>query len=142
MPHVERLARLLHNRIVRRVRHSHPSAETMLLVADLVDGHIHLQPVSVWDESGAVIAGTDARHPAVAGSAETTAPEIEAGRDGGTEAGTESGTEAERAAWELLVGDLRPEFALLARVAPVALFAPYLLDLRQIDLRSPTGDTI
>jgi hypothetical protein len=146
MPHVERLARLLHNRIVRRVRHSHPSAETMLLVADLVDGHIHLQPVSVWDESGAVIAGTDARHPAVAGSAETTAPEIEAGPDAGTgagtEAGTEGGTEAERAAWELLVGDLRPEFALLARVAPVALFAPYLLDLRQIDLRSPTGDTI
>jgi hypothetical protein len=134
MPHVERLARLLHNRIVRRVRHSHPSAETMLLVADLVDGHIHLQPVSVWDESGAVVAGTDARHPAVAGSAETTAPEIEAG--------TEGGSEAERAAWQLLVGDLRPEFALLARVAPVALFAPYLLDLRQIDLRSPTGDTI
>lgn len=104
MPHVEQLARLLHNRIVRRVRHSHPSADTMLLVGDLVDGHVNLHPVGVWDGAGTTVAG------------------------GG-------------AAWRLLVADLRPEFALLARVAPVALFEPYLLDLRQIDVRTEVGDT-
>ncbi len=109
LPHVERLARLLHNRIVRRVRHSMPSAHTMLLVADLVDGHVHLQPIAVWDDTGAVLAGT--------GSSNSD--------DG----------------WPVLLGDLRPEFALLARASPVALFEPYLLDLCQIDLRIESGDT-
>jgi hypothetical protein len=110
---VERLARLLHNRIVRRVRHSLPSADAMLLVADLVDGHVYLQPIAVWDETGAVLAGA------------------------GTEADASSAGDG---TWPLLLGDLRPEFALLARVAPVALFEPYLLDLCQIDLRIESGD--
>lgn len=98
-PHVERLARLLHNRIVRRVRHAAPTADCLLLVGDLADGCIALHPTGVWDRTGAVL------------------------DLGGGEG------------WRLLVDDLRPEFALLARVQPVALFEPYVLDLRQLDLR-------
>jgi hypothetical protein len=125
VPHLERLARLLHNRIVRRVRHSHPLADAMLLVGDLVDGHVHLHPVAVWDAAGAVVAGADALDPTAGDLAEaSTTP------DPGADA-----------AWRLLMRDLRPEFALLARVAPVALFEPYVLDLRQIDLRIETGST-
>ena len=118
LPHLERLARLLHNRIVRRVRHSHPLSDAMLLVGDLVDGHVRLHPVAVWDAEGAVVAGADVRHAAVPGPSDATA----------------LADDSAGAAWRQLVDDLRPEFALLARVAPVVLFEPYLLDLRQIDL--------
>jgi hypothetical protein len=100
--YAERLARLLHNRIVRRVRHDHPDAECLLAVGDLGSAHpaspAQLHPLAVWDAAGTVLADL---------------------------------THAER---RRLVDDLRPEFALLARVAPVALFEPYLLDLRQVDV--------
>jgi hypothetical protein len=131
VPHLERLARLLHNRVVRRVRHSHPLADAMLLVGDLLDGHVHLHPVAVWDAAGTVVAGAagtdsaDALRPAGSKIAEAT---------------TATAHTADTA-WRLLVRDLRPEFALLARVAPVALFEPYVLDLRQIDLPPETGST-
>jgi hypothetical protein len=103
----------------------------MLLVGDLLDGHVHLHPVAVWDAAGTVVAGaagTDALHPTGRGLAEATTA-------------TDHTADTADTAWRLLVRDLRPEFALLARVAPVALFEPYVLDLRQIDLRIETGST-
>jgi hypothetical protein len=106
-PHMARLARLLHNRVVRRVLSSHPSADLLLLVGDLVDGVPQLRPRAVWEGSGAVLAGIDDREPAAA------------------------------TAWRALGDDLRPEFALLGRICPVELFAPYLLELRQLDMRLP-----
>ena len=108
-PHVERLARLLHNRVVRRVLSDHPSAGSLLLVGDLVDGLVQLHPTAVWDSDGRVL------HSAATGS---TTP----------------------GSWRALLDDLRPEFALLSRVSPVELFAPYVLDLRQLDLRLDSDD--
>jgi hypothetical protein len=106
-PHMARLARLLHNRVVRRILSSHPTAELLLLVGDLVDGVPQLRPAAVWEASGRVIA----------------------------EAGDHSPAELGR--WRAMSDDLRPEFALLSRVCPVELFAPYLLELRQLDMRLP-----
>lgn len=103
--HVERLARLLHNRVVRRVLHSHPTAATLVLEGDLSNGAVVLRPTAVWDAEGRLLAD-----------------------------GTTSET-AERGHWGALVDDLSPDFALLARVSPVDLFVPYVLDLRQLDLR-------
>jgi hypothetical protein len=103
-PHVDRLARLLHNRVVRRVHSAFPRAHRLLLVGDLVDGQIHLHPVEAWDISGTVL------------------------RDGS------AGDPAEPDRWHALVEDLRPDFALLGRTYPVELFEPYLLELRQLDL--------
>jgi hypothetical protein len=98
--YAERLARLLHNRVVRRVRHDLPTAECLLLVGDLAAApagpRAQLHPVAVWDARGEVLADF---------------------------------AEPDR---RRLVDDLRPEFALLGRVAPVALFEPYLLGLRQL----------
>jgi hypothetical protein len=106
-PHMTRLARLLHNRVVRRVLSSHPSADLLLLVGDLVDGTPQLRPRAVWDGSGALLAGAADCEP------------------------------VQLARWRALGDDLRPEFALLGRICPVELFAPYLLELRQLDMRLP-----
>jgi predicted amidohydrolase len=54
-PHVERLARLLHNRIVRRIRHEHPEAQCLLVVGDLWGGAVQLNPSAVWDAAGTVL---------------------------------------------------------------------------------------
>jgi hypothetical protein len=104
-PHVERLVRLLHNRVVRRVQHADPGARSLLLVGDLVGGRVVLEPTAVWDGEGAVL------HPRPRGQAI-----------------------ADRS-WEHLLDDLRPELSLLAQVCPVELFAPYVLSLHQMDLR-------
>ncbi len=104
-PHMARLARLLHNRVVRRVQSSHPTAALLLLVGDLVDGVPALMPSAVWDTSGRVLAG----------------------------AGEPTGA----AAWRAMTDDLRQEFTLLGRVCPVQLFSPYLLELRELDMRLP-----
>lgn len=120
-PHVERLARLLHNRAVRRVLHDHPDASVLLLVGDLsADAGdpgaqlVHLVPVAVCDREGRLLAGAS---------------------DGGEGAADDADA---RPRWDALCDDLRPEFALLARVSPVQLFVPYVLDLRQLDLRVET----
>jgi hypothetical protein len=104
-PHVERLARLLHNRVVRRVLHAHPGAGALVLVGDLSNGSVVLRPTAVWDGDGRLLA-------------EATP--------------TESGDQDR---WAGLLDDLRADFALLGRVSPVELFVPYVLDLRQLDLR-------
>lgn len=111
-PHVERLARLLHNRVVRRVLHAHPEAATLVVVGDLVNGASVLRPDAVWDAEGAVLADDAAREPG------------ELGR------------------WRALLDDLAPDFALLGRVRPVELFVPYLLDLRQLDLRLDSDEVV
>jgi hypothetical protein len=114
-PHVERLARLLHNRIVRRVLHAHPTAGALLLVGDLSDGTVVLRPTAVWDGKGKLLAEGAAAEPRALAS------------------------------WRTLLDDLRGDFALLARVSPVELFVPYVLDVRQMDLRlesdEPPDDT-
>jgi hypothetical protein len=110
-PHVERLARLLHNRVVRRVLSAHPSAAMLLLVGDLVDGHVLLTPTSIWSADGELLQDDCAAGP------DRSVDPRELGR------------------WRALVDDLRPDFGLLARVQPVGLFVPYALDLRQLDLR-------
>ncbi|HSP39529.1 MAG TPA: hypothetical protein VLR26_17455 [Frankiaceae bacterium] len=103
-PHVERLVRLLHNRVVRRVLHSHPHAAALLLVGDLDDGTVLLRPTAVWAADGSVL--QPIKHdPGALGR------------------------------WRALTEDLRPEFALLARVSPAELFVPYVLNLSQLDLR-------
>jgi hypothetical protein len=109
-PHVERLARLLHNRVVRRVLAAHPTANALLLVGDLVDGFVQLHPTSIWDADGVVLHDFG-------------------GKNGGTPG-----------RWRALVDDLQPEFALLGRFRPVELFVPYVLDLRQLDLRLEADD--
>lgn len=106
-PHMARLARLLHNRVVRRVLSSHPRAGTLLLVGDLVDGVPQLHPSAVWHADGDVLASRSDRDP------------------------------AEQGRWRALTDDLRPEFILLGRVSPVDLFTPYLLELRQLEMRLP-----
>lgn len=118
-PHVERLARLLHNRVVRRVLHDHPDAVALLLVGDLSAQDVtgpgaelaQLVPAAVCAGTGALLGG-----PADQGGETPDDP-------------------AARGRWHALCDDLRPEFALLARVSPVQLFVPYVLDLRQLDLR-------
>jgi hypothetical protein len=104
-PHVQRLARLLHNRVVRRVLHAHPTATTLLVVGDLSNGSGLLRPTAVWDGDGNVLADDAVLDPG------------ELGR------------------WRALLDDLAPDFALLGRVSPVELFVPYVLDLSQLDLR-------
>lgn len=125
-PHVERLARLLHNRAVRRVLHDHPDASLLMLVGDMSADTtdpgtqlVHLVPVAVCNRAGVLLAGAfDGREPGP---------------------GTSTGDSDARARWRALCEDLRPDFSLLARVSPVQLFVPYLLDLRQLDLRVETS---
>jgi hypothetical protein len=110
-PHVERLARLLHNRVVRRVLSAHPTAATLMLVGDLVEGHVMLTPTSIWSQNGVLLSD-----------------ESSTGIDGKPDP-------RELRRWRALLDDLRADFRLLARVQPVGLFVPYALDLRQLDLR-------
>jgi hypothetical protein len=101
-PHVQRLVRLLHNRVVRRVLSTHPSAAMLLLIGDLAGGLVQLQPTALWDDAGAVL-----------------------------HTGSMPGP------WRELVEDVRLDLALLARVWPVEVLAPYVLDLRQLDVLDP-----
>jgi hypothetical protein len=111
-PHVERLARLLHNRVVRRVLHAHPEAATLVMVGDLTGGAAVLRPSAVWDGDGAVLADDAVVEPGDLGR------------------------------WRALLDDLAADFALLSRVRPVELFVPYLLDLRQLDLRLESDEVV
>jgi hypothetical protein len=47
---------------------------------------------------------------------------------------------SEPVAWQALLDDLRSDLALLGRVSPVELFVPYVVDLRQLDLRLESDD--
>jgi hypothetical protein len=110
-PHVERLARLLHNRVVRRVLHAHPGAGALVLVGDLSNGSVVLRPDAVWGTDGALLADSAATDP------------------------------EELVRWQALLDDLRADFALLARVSAVDLFVPYVLDLQQHDLRLDSDES-
>jgi hypothetical protein len=90
--------------MVRRVLAEHPEAGTLLLVGDLVHGSVQLTPAAVWNAAGTPLAGPVPSDPGA------------------------------QSRWRLLQQDLRPECTLLARIQPVELVTPYLLDLQQLDL--------